>query len=177
MNKLNKTKCTVIGPMQFSDGTGIREYFRNELGQMGITVFDHYHCPFMEDSIKEDAETVALIKTLIAEERFAELEKLKSIRAHDLALVDKSDFIIVEYKAGVTMCGTWEEFFSANRMKKPIFFITDNKKLTSAWVYWTIPYRYIYNSKEEVLSMLQRINSGEVAIDSDRWRLLREEYR
>ena len=75
------------------------------------------------------------------------------------------------------MCGTWEEFFSANRMKKPIFFITNDKKLTPAWVYWTIPNRYVYTSKEDVVSMLTDINNGNVRIDSDRWRLLKPEYR
>ncbi len=177
MNKLNKTKCTVIGPMQFSDGTSIREYFRTELAKINITVFDHYHCPFMEDNIKEDQETVNEIKQIINEERFEQLEKYKSIRSHDLALIDKSDFVIMHFVSGITMCGTWEEFFSANRMKKPIFFITDNKKLTPSWVYWTLPHQYIYTAKESVLSMLQKIDMGIIPIDSDRWRLLKEEYR
>lgn len=177
MNKLKNTKCTVIGPMQFADGTKVREYFRNELAKLDITVFDHYHNPFIDDCIKEDEETVAHIKTLIKEERFDELETYKSIRSHDLALIDKSDFVIVQFIAGVTMCGTWEEFFSANRMKKPIFFITNDKKLTPAWVYWTIPHRYVYTSQEDVVSMLTDIDSGKVKIDSDRWRLLKPEYR
>lgn len=167
----------MIGPMQFADGSSIREYFRKELAKLNITVFDHYSCPFIEDDIKEDQDTVNHIKQLIAEEEFEELENYKSIRSHDLALIDKSDFVIIHFIPGITMCGTWEEFFSANRIKRPIFFITDNKKLTPAWVYWTIPYRYIYNTKEEVLNILQRIDSGDVPIDSDRWRLLKPEYR
>lgn len=177
MDKLKNTKCTVIGPMQFADGTQIREYFRSELSKIGVTVFDHYHNPFIDDCIKEDEQTVAHIKQLIKEERFDELEQYKSIRSHDLALIDKSDFIIVEYKSGVTMCGTWEEFFSANRMKKPIFFITNDKKLTPAWVYWTIPHRYVYTNKEDVVTMLNNINNGTIKIDSERWRLLKPEYR
>ena len=110
MNKLKNTKCTVIGPMQFADGTKIREYFRNELAKMNITVFDHYHNPFIDDCIKEDEQTVADIKRLIKEERFDELETYKSIRSHDLALIDKSDFVIVQFIAGVLCVALGKNF-------------------------------------------------------------------
>ena len=41
----------------------------------------------------------------------------------------------------------------------------------------TIPHKYIYDSLEEILGTIKKINDGEKVIDSDRWRLLKEEYR
>jgi hypothetical protein len=40
-----------------------------------------------------------------------------------------------------------------------------------------IPHKYIYNSFEEVQDMLTEIDNGKKTIDSDRWRLFKEELR
>ena len=177
MNKLFKTKCTVIGPMQYADGTIIRNYFKQELGALGITVFDHYNNPF-EGSLKEDPATYKHIKSLIEQEKYDEVAAFKSIRNHDLALIDRSDFIICHYVPGIQTCGTHEECFLANSCKKPIFYITEGgKKLTPIWMFWTLPHRYIYNNKEEVMNVIKKIDSGEIVADSDRWRLLAPEFR
>lgn len=175
---LYKTKCTVIGPMQFSDGTEIRNYFKNSLGERDITVFDHYNNPFLFDHIKDDKETGNKIKDLVLKEKWDEIAEYKKIRIYDLALIDKSDFIIVNYNPHVPTCGTWEEFFWANRMKKPIFFINEyDFKLTPVWVFWTIPVKYVYRNKESVLRTIFDIDDGNLEIDSDRWKLLKPELR
>lgn len=177
-NLLFKTKCTVIGPMQFSDGTHIRNYFKDNLGKRNITVFDHYNNPFLFEHIKDDKETGDKIKQLVKEEKWDEIADFKKIRIYDLALIDKSDFIVVNYNPHVQTCGTWEEFFWANRMKKPIFFINEiDYKLTPVWVFWTIPVKYVYRSKEEVLKTISDIDDGKIEIDSDRWKLLKKELR
>jgi len=178
LNILKKTKCTVIGPMQFYDGTAIRDYFRSNLKDRGIIVFDHYNNPFLNKYIKDDKKTGSTIKQLMREGKYEEVEKYKKIRTYDLALIDKSDFIILNFVPNITMCGTWEEFFWANRMKKPIFFISEgDKKLTPHWVFWTIPEKYVYTSKEEVLKTILKIDDGRKKIDSDRWKLLKEDFR
>lgn len=177
-NILQKTKCTVIGPMQFADGIGIRTYFKEVFGKRNITVFDHYNNPFVFEHIKDDKETGEKIKKLVQEEKWNEIAKYKKIRIYDLALIDKSDFIVVNYNPHVQTCGTWEEFFWANRMKKPIFFINEVEfKLTPVWVFWTIPPKYVYRNKEEVLKTISDIDDGILPIDSDRWKLLKPELR
>ena len=40
-----------------------------------------------------------------------------------------------------------------------------------------IPHKYIYDSVEEVLDIIHQIDRGEKEADSDRWRLLKPEYR
>lgn len=100
-NLLFKTKCTVIGPMQFADGTHIRNYFKDNLGKRNITVFDHYNNPFLFEHIKDDKETGDKVKQLVKEEKWDEIADFKKIRIYDLALIDKSDFIVVNYNPHV----------------------------------------------------------------------------
>lgn len=180
MNFLKKTKSVIIGPMQYASGRSIRAFFTEELTKMNITVLDHYNKPFLSNSIKESEgeELHRQFRQWMDVGEYDKLAAYKDIRRNDLAIVEKSDFIIFHFIPGVVTVGSWEEFFLANSIKRPIFFITDGgKHLTPFWVMWTIPHNYIYNSKEEVLDVIQKINSGEKEIDSARWRLLREDLR
>jgi hypothetical protein len=40
-----------------------------------------------------------------------------------------------------------------------------------------IPHKYIYGSVEEVVDVLQKIDAGQIEVDSMRWKLLKKEYR
>jgi hypothetical protein len=51
------------------------------------------------------------------------------------------------------------------------------KKKTPLWMMGMIPHHYIYDSVDEILSMLKEIDEGNKKIDSHRWRLLRKELR
>ena len=179
MNKniLNKTKCTVIGPMQYADGRSIRTYLAEKLSEYGITVFNHYNKPFI-NAVEEDETARANFKSMLENEDYDNLAAANNIRTFDLKLIDISDFIIFTYDPDVITCGAWEEFFWANRMKKPIFFVNSKgKKRTPFWVFWTIPHKYIYDSVEDALKVIGDIDSGAHPIDSERWKLLKESYR
>jgi hypothetical protein len=177
---LDNTKCTVIGPMQYSplEGKGDRDYITQILKEkLNITVFNHYNNPFLNTE-HEDIESINNINDLIKNGKFEEVEKYKYIRLNDLSLIDRSDFIIFLYNKNIPMCGAFEEFFIANKLKKPIFVVCkDGKTNASAWLFWTITHKYMYNSFDECLETLIKINNYELKIDSDRWKLLRHEYR
>ena len=51
------------------------------------------------------------------------------------------------------------------------------KATTPLWMLGMLPHKYIYNSLDEVIEMLYAIDNGSKPIDSDRWRLLRKEFR
>ncbi len=62
--------------------------------------------------------------------------------------------------------------------EKPIFLsIEGGKKKTPLWILGQIPHNYIYDSVEDIVDMVKKIDSGEKEVDSERWRLLREELR
>jgi hypothetical protein len=104
--------------------------------------------------------------------------RMKTVRSYDLNLVDRSDFIIGHLVPDVASWGSAEEIVTAVRMKKPIFVSMEGgKQKTPLWMLGMFPHKYIYNSLDEIVEMLYAIDSGDKEIDSDRWRLLRKEYR
>lgn len=164
--------------MQYSDGSGWRQYVRSQLEPMNITVFDPYDKPFIKD-VDEGKEIRASLKVLLENEKYDEVQsRMKEIRIYDLNLVDRSDFIVAHIIPDIASWGSAEELVTANRAKKPIFLsIEGGKKKCPLWILGTIPHRYIYNNINEIVDTLKSINDGSLAIDSNRWRLLKEDYR
>ena len=177
-NVLQKTKCVCIGHMQYADGQKIREDISKKLGVMGIEMWNHYKKPFITN-FDESPEMQSQLKRWLENGEFDRVIDYSPIRIYDLALIDKSDFVIFIYDPDVVTCGSWEEFFTANRIKRPIFFVNiKGKKRTPLWVFWTLKnHHYIYNSIDECLETIEKINSGSIPLDSDRWRLLQIEHR
>lgn len=180
MNKniLNKTKCYLIGCMQYTDGRKWRDEIKESLDQMNITVFDPYSKPFVID-IDEGEAVKKQLYQLLDEEKYDEVVRMfKKIRSYDLSMVDKSDFIICHIQPDVPTFGTVEELVTAVRMKRPVFiFIEGGKKKCPLWLFGMVPHSYIYNSMDEVLTQLKKIDCGEIEIDNNRWKLLKQEYR
>jgi len=52
-NVLRGTRCYLIGHMEYANGRDWRKYVIDELGPRGITFFNPYHKPFVND-IPED---------------------------------------------------------------------------------------------------------------------------
>lgn len=178
MGILSKTKCYMIGHMQYGDGQPWRKYVKRHLNPLGITCFDPYIKPFVND-IPEDDEARAKLTRNMDIGNFDEVaEHMKQVRAHDLNLCDRSDLIIGKITPSVPSWGTPEELVTSVRMKKPIFLaIEGGKNKCPLWIMGMIPHKYIYNSEEEIVKMIKNINNGTVKIDSDRWRLLQHQYR
>lgn len=163
--------------MQYASGRSIRAEMTDRLGKYGIRVFDHYNKPFVSD-VAESEDSREYMKSLIEAEEYDKLSALRNIRTFDLKLIDVSDFIVFVFDPTVLTCGSWEEFFLANRAKRPIFFInTAGKKATPYWIFWTIPHKYIYGSVDEFYSVIDDICSNKHPIDNDRWKLLKPELR
>jgi len=164
--------------MQYKNGEGWRNKLQPVLEKMGIIVFNPYHKPFLKD-IEENDETVKNLAKLIEEGKFDEAQKImKEIRSYDLSMVDRSDFIVVYIDPNTPTFGTIEEFVTAVKIKRPVFIaIEGGKKKCPLWIFGMIPHKYIYDSIDDILDMLVKIDNGEKEIDSDRWRLFRKEYR
>ena len=178
MNILNKTKTYLIGPMEYADGRGWREDMTAFLGDMSVTVFDPYKKPFT-NAPEEDEETHARMDILMENGEYDEVhDHFKQVRAFDLSMVDRSDFIVCYLNPKVPTYGTVEELATAIKMKRPTFVVVEGgKKNTPLWVMGMMPHKYIYNSFDEVKMMLMNINIGIKSIDSDRWRLFKPELR
>ena len=178
MNLLNKTKTYLVGHMQYADGRGWREDVEYQLRKLNITVFNPFDKPFVKD-VSEDEDTRRETEKMMALGYYDGVAKrMKQVRSYDLNLVDRSDFIIAHLKPSVASWGSGEEIVTAVRMKKPIFVSMEGGKGNAPlWMMGMFPHKYIYDSIEEIMDMIRRIDNGEIEIDSDRWRLLKEELR
>lgn len=178
MNLLKRTRCYTIGCMQYANGEGWRDTVRRELGALGVIVFDPYHKPFINE-IKEDEQSRADLKVWMENGEFDRVtERMKQVRADDLKMCDVIDYAIVHIDPKVPTWGSAEELTTITRAKRPMFiFVEGGKRKTPLWVMGMVPHKYIYDSLEEVLVALKKIDSGELKIDSCRWKLFKEEYR
>lgn len=160
------------------DGNDWRIDTTKDLNKIGITVFNPYFKPFINE-IKEDEAARAELKVWMEKGDFHRVHKrMKQVRADDLRLCDISDFFVAYIDPKLASWGSAEEIYTANRMKKPLFIVINGgKRKAPLWLMGMIPDHYFYDSLEDALEMIYRIDHSDVKIDSDRWRLLKEEYR
>jgi hypothetical protein len=177
-NILKSTKVYLVGHMQYENGRGWREQITKDLVEMGITVFDPYHKPFIDDTNEDENVRAQLKKWMDQEEYDSVANRMKKVRAFDLRLCDLSDFIIAHINPKIASWGSAEELVTSCRMKKPTFIsIEGGKTKTPLWMMGMFPHKYFYNSIEEIVQVLRRIDSGQKELDNERWKLLKEEYR
>jgi hypothetical protein len=164
--------------MQYVSGRNWREEVSEKLQPLSITCFDPYKKPFIRD-VEEDEASREEMETWMKTKQYDRVtERMKTVRAYDLNLVDRSDFIIAHLVPEVASWGSAEEIVTAVREKKPVFVSMEGGKAkTPLWMLGMFPHKYIYNSVEEIVEMLRAIDGGSKPIDSDRWRLLRKEFR
>lgn len=164
--------------MQYLSGRNWREEITEKLESLDIVCFDPYKKPFIKD-VEEDEASRQEMETWMKTKQYDRVtERMKTVRAYDLNLVDRSDFIIAHLVPDVASWGSAEEIVTAVRMKKPIFISMEGGKIkTPLWMLGMLPHKYIYNNLDEIVDMLYAINNGSKPIDSDRWRLLRKKFR
>lgn len=177
-NLLESTKTYLVGHMQYVSGRDWRAEATEKLSPLGVTCFDPYNKPFMKD-VEEDEGTREEMEVWMRTKQYDRVtERMKTVRSYDLNLVDRSDFIIAHLVPDVASWGSAEEIVTAVRMKKPIFVSMEGgKSKTPLWMLGMFPHKYIYNNLDEIIEMLHAIDNGDKQIDSDRWRLLRKEFR
>ena len=178
MNLLYKTKTYLVGHMQYVSGRDWRKDVTDKLKPLCITCFNPYEKPFIKD-VEEDEASREEMETWMRTKQYDRVtDRMKMVRAYDLNLVDRSDFLIAHLVPDVASWGSAEEIVTAVREKKPVFVSMEGgKSKTPLWMLGMFPHKYIYNSLDEIVEMLYAIDSGNKPIDSDRWRLLRKEFR
>lgn len=178
MNILSKTKTYLVGHMQYISGRNWREEVSDKLKPLNITCFDPYKKPFVKDVEEDEASRQEMEVWMKTKQYDRVAERMKMVRAYDLNLVDRSDFIIAHLVPDVASWGSAEEIVTAVRMKKPVFISMEGgKSKTPLWMLGMFPHKFIYNSLSEIIDMIFAIDGGKKPIDSDRWRLLQKKYR
>lgn len=181
MNNLRKTKAYLIGHMQYANGQAWRNEFKDKIADIGVTCFDPYEKPYDQHLLGTD-ESDEIREECIKKMEIGDYDYVanlfKHVRNLDLALCDKSDFIVMYLDPKVPTIGTVEELSTSVKMKKPVFiFVEGGKVKTPLWILGMIPHKFIFNSLDEIVDVLYKMDSGEMPIDPKYWRLLRKEYR
>jgi len=179
MNTLKRTRCYLVGAME-NDRTGEswRTTIMANLQSTGIIFFSPYQRPFINDIPEDEAARIELNTWMERGDFDLVASRMTQIRAHDLRLVDISDFIIARIDPKVATYGTVEEITTAVREKKPVFLVVEGgKRKTPLWLLGMFPHKYIYDSVSDVVEMVSAIDRGTVKLSNDRWRLLTEQYR
>jgi hypothetical protein len=175
---LNKTRCYLMGAMENSDGQPWRNRIKQLLENTGITFFDPYEKPFINTVSENKKARIKLKSWMDNGEYDLAAKRMKRVRSDDLRLCDLSDFGVVQILPNVPTWGTVEEMVWFVRCKKPLFvFVEGGKQHTPLWLMGMFPHKYIYDSVDDIIKMLKRINAGRKKLDNERWKLLRREFR
>jgi len=171
LNRLHNKMCYIIGYMQSCPNNG--EGWRNEiipfLTSVGVKVFNPCRKPV--DFGLEDRETRELVNSLLQKEKYDEVRELmKPIRAVDLRMVDKSDFLIFNLDNNFPTCGSHEEWVTANRQKKPIIVRCEQgKSAIPNWMFGALPHELFFSTWQEVTNYLKHIDESPCFDAVGRW--------
>lgn len=170
MGKLNNSITYLIGAMDRvpDGGTGWRNSIKPLLHNMGVMVIDPCDKPIdigLEDSL--------LRKQMEIWKQNGEYDlvrqHMKVIRHVDLRACDLSHFLIVNLDIETHPCGTLEEVFWSNRMKKPIIVHCEQgKRNIPNWLFGTLPHEMFFDTWGQVFDYLKIVNEGKVDNDG-RW--------
>ena len=179
-NLLCNTRVYLIGTMQYANGEGWRNTIKDRLKDTGIKFYDPYQKPFINDIPEDDNSRAEMLRWMETEQYDLVASRMKSIRSYDLRLCDICDWYIAVIKPEVASWGSSEEITTIIKEKKPLFLVIDHpngKRATPLWLMSIMPHKYIYNNIEEVIDMVNAIDSGIVKPNSDRWKLLQSSLR
>jgi hypothetical protein len=163
--------------MQYADGRSWRDHVTKDFEPMGIHIFNPYLKPFVndiEEDANEDEATRKTYKELLAAGEYTRVqEKFEKIRAYDLSLVHRSDFIVGHLIPHIASWGTANELCEALACKKPMFLsIEGGKKCTPLWLLGMFPHECFYDSIEDVIATIKGIDAGTEPVSHDLWKLL-----
>jgi len=171
MNRLALNRGYLCGAMDrvLDGGVGWRQHLIQSLKDLKILWLDPTRKPI--DIGVEDLENRALRHKA---KRAGDFEcvrgQMKQIRPVDLRMVDICDFLVVNLDMQVHACGTYEELFWANRMKKPVLIrIEQGVEHTPDWLFGTFPFEMIFSTWDQVTTYLRHIAHDPVIDRLNRW--------
>jgi nucleoside 2-deoxyribosyltransferase len=173
MGRLYGSRCYLAGPMDRvkDHGEGWRKDLSPFLKSKGIVTLDP--CDKKINIGLENIEDRERRKHLKSIHDYDTLSKeIKLLRIVDLNMVDNATFLIVNFDTETPMCGTMEEIFWANRLKRPILLMCPaGKDSIYDWMYGVLPHSQFFNSWEEIKAYIEFIDKGnkEDVMKEPRW--------
>ena len=171
---LDNSKCALSGAIDrvADDGAVWRNYVKGECKKRNLNIRWFDPCDKPNGLGSETSIEKTHVRELIIQNKWEEAKDfVKEFRRYDLRGIDWSDFVIVKIDLNVHLCGTYNEIFIAERQGKPIFVIMgEGQKKTDipTWLISFINPDEIFESEDDCLDYLEKINQGVVEMDR-RW--------
>jgi len=181
MGKLDCALGYLSGAMEYVADHGVewRRKFTRLIYEAGLDIdlIDPTNKPGEDQKIGgEDKGYQAKLKQ---EKRWKELSKyVGEYRRYDLRYVDYSDFLVVVVDPRVPQWGTSNEVYFGEMQHKPTFFVCDGGLANLPnWLFDLLDFEgdqpiNVFESIEEVIEMLKKLNSGEKELSKE-WVLVR----
>jgi hypothetical protein len=167
LNFLRNKRCYLSGPIQYAKD----EFWRSEpihvlQSRFGIDLFD----PFSDEKQK-------WTENILKAKEFNDTETLTSIAKQfvrkDLAMVDRSDFLIAYLPKGIQTVGTVHEIVNSNQSKKPTLLVVDTPTIMDIplWYFGFIKTKYMFAGWKNLYEYLEEVDSGKHK-DDNKWHLV-----
>lgn len=176
MGLLQNSTTYLVGPIEFSDGSGWRDIAHIELAKMGIMAFDPMRKKswYPKTALGSPKEYITAIKgeksVFTRQEAFFAAKFLIDV---DLRYVHSCDFILAYLPIGVCTYGSVDELMIAAATKKPIL-VFGPGRVASSWIVpkiadannWEDSF---FETLDDALNYLRKVDKNEVPIDPLLW--------
>jgi len=165
MGPLYNTNCYLSSPIEF-DNLGATNWRQDVCDclkeKFGINVFDP------SKDIKQDS--VVKMDIALENEDYDTVENIcKMFTKKDLAVIDRSDFLIAASIKGIPTTGVPCEIIHAINLKKPVMIVaTKGKKTASKWYFGNLKHQYIFGNWDDLYKYLQEVNEYK-HVNNHRW--------
>lgn len=171
LKRLYGSTTYLVGAMDRTtdNGEGWRNNITPFLEDLGIIVLNPCNKPI--DIGLENIETRQYRQSLKDTKNWQKLsEEMKLLRIVDLRMTDRSDMIIVNLDTSIHACGTYEEIFWANRMKKPILIHCEQGiQGLPDWLFGVLPYQFFFDSWKDLKTYILDVHTKEKVKHYKRW--------
>ena len=162
MNYLAGKRVYLSGPIEFGAGPNWRTDKVKILSERyKLEVFD----PFADPK----QQWVPDLKVARENKDFETMRTIaKNFVRKDLALVDRSDFLIANLPFKVPTTGSHHEIINSNNAKKPTLLLSEGKENIPLWYYGFIPPESMFGSWDELWQYLDDVDAGK-HMNNSRW--------
>ena len=174
-NKLSGARVYLSGPIEYASdlGKGWREEFTKRSKELGLDLVIINPCNKPLHLAPEVSGEYSTTTELRKNKDWAGLRKaVKIFRRQDLRFTDISDALVIYVDRNIHMCGSYDEAYTAERQRKPIFCIVKGGIAElPTWLFGVFKLEHIFPTVEACIQYLYELSHREIELD-DNWVLI-----
>lgn len=176
MRTLNKSRCYLSGPIDDVPDLGVQ--WRLDLIQksheagLGVRYIDPCNKP--SSCAQEVLDGKRIVDSFREKKDWDGMRKfVKTLRREDLRFTDIVDFLVVKVNPNCHMCGSYDELFTAERQRKPIFcIIEEGIERLPVWLFGVFHLDNVFTSVDECVERLIQLDNTPFEELNDCWVLV-----